>query len=73
MFREMIVENAFLYVYSSFEDDEIQKIRPRVIDNKEATRIANELGAWYDIYNEQEAPLLGRDPIITDQRKKKEL
>ena len=72
MFREMIVKNAFLYVYSSFEDDEIQKIRPRVIDNKEATRIANELGAWYDIYNEQEAPLLGRDPIITDQRKKKE-
>ena len=72
LFREMIVKNAFLYIYSSYEDDEIQKIRPRVINSKEATRIANELGAWYDIYNEQEAPLLGRDPKITDQRKAKE-
>lgn len=71
-FREMIIKNAFLYVYSACVDNEVQKIRPRVVDDKEATRIECELYSWYDTYNEQEAPLLGRQANIFDARSKKD-
>lgn len=70
LFRELIVKNAFLYIYSSCEDDDIKRIRQRVVNNEEASRIAKELRAWYDVYNEVEAPLLGREPNIIDNRSK---
>ena len=72
LFREMIIKNAFLYVYSACADDEVQRIRPRVVNNEEATRVENELSSWYDEYNEQEAPLLGHQANIVDNRTKKE-
>lgn len=71
LFREMIIKNAFLYVYSACADDEVQKIRPRVVNNDEATRVENELSSWYDAYSEQEAPLLGHQANIVDNRTKK--
>lgn len=72
LLREMIIKNAFLYVYSACADDEVQKIRPRVVNNEEANRIENALSSWYDAYNEQEAPLLGHQANIVDNRAKKE-
>lgn len=71
LFREMIINNAFLYVYSACADNEVQTIRPRVVDDEEATRIEHELEAWYDTYNEQEAPLLGNKVNIVDNRTNK--
>lgn len=71
VFRELILKNAFLYVYSACEDQSIQSVRPRVVDSKEAARIRDELGAWYDLYKDEEAPLLGREASIIDNRTKK--
>ncbi len=56
--KRWIVENAFLSVYSSEEDPEIQMIRPRVVDEKEFQRIQAETSSWHDVYREEEAPLL---------------
>lgn len=72
LFREMIINNAFLYIYSDRADEDIQRIRPRTVDKAEATRIEEALGSWYDIYNKQEAPLLGNKANITDNRTKKD-
>ncbi len=70
--RELIIKNAFLNIYCISKDDEISVMRPKMIDNQEATRISNEFEGWYDMYKREEAPLLGREPVIIDERTKRD-
>lgn len=56
--KRLISENALLSIFSSTEDPEIEKLRPRTVDESEFKRIQKETRAWYDLYWEEEVPLL---------------
>ena len=58
LIKRIIVEHAFLSVYTSEQDDEIPTIRSRTVDPIEYERIKKEFDEWYDKYQEEEVPLL---------------
>lgn len=54
----LIVRSAYLYIYSQTQDEEIPKMRPRLVDESEFKRIRNEFSEWHSKYREQEVPYL---------------
>lgn len=58
LIKRIIVEHAFMFVYASEEDDDIPKIRQRIVDLNEYERVENEYKEWYDKYMEKEVPFL---------------
>lgn len=56
--KKLIVEHAFMYVYSYVQDRDIQSFRPRTVDLDEYTRIKSEFEEWYKKYQEKEVPYL---------------
>ena len=56
--KKAIVNNALMYVYSSFADPEIEIIRSRMVNIEEFQRLQNEYHNWYNMYKDDEAPLL---------------
>ncbi len=71
LFKELIVRNSFLYIYSATEDSEIENLCPHTVDAEEANRIKKEMDSWYDVYKEQEVPYLNKRYHIVDHRTKK--
>jgi len=60
MIKNLIIHNAYLYVYSDFEDSNVPLLRPRYIDLETYNRIYTEQKNWYDVYKAQEGPFLHR-------------
>ncbi len=58
--KRIIINNAFLCVYSDRKDDEVELMRPRVVDETEYKRIHSQFSEWYSLYNSEEVPLLER-------------
>lgn len=56
--KEVIIQNAFLQVYSLEKDESIPLIRARTIDQDNFNRIHKEFDKWYESYLNEEAPLL---------------
>lgn len=56
--KEMIIGNAFMYIYSDCEDSSIPEYRHRVVDMEEFKRVQNEYKEWYKMYIDEEVPLL---------------
>ena len=54
LINKMIIENAFLQVYSTAPDLNIPKIRPRVVDEAEYKRIQEMLKSWHEVQTEGE-------------------
>jgi len=54
LINKMIIENAFLQVYSTAPDSNIPKIRPRVVDEAEYKRIQEMLKSWHEVQTEGE-------------------
>lgn len=59
--KEAIVNNAFMYVYSSIEDPEVSDIRKRIVDAAVFVRLKKEYASWYDAYKADEAPMLTKE------------
>ena len=66
--KKIIAEHAFMFVYASEQDKDIPVFRPRIVDLAEYNRVANEFEQWYDMYTEQEVPLLENRTINNEQR-----
>ena len=62
--KAIIVKNAFMYVYSCFEDPEIPTIRSRFVNEAEFVRLKREYASWYDKYKTDEAPMLTKERNI---------
>lgn len=56
--KRVILNNAFLQVYSVEKDDEIVDLRRRTVDCKSFNRIHKEFDTWYDSYKVSEVPML---------------
>lgn len=58
--RQVIVNNAFMYVYDSDKSGTIPAIRHRTVNIQEYNRLKEAFGEWFDKYKEIEGPLLNR-------------
>ena len=58
-----------MFVYASEQDEDIPVFHPRTVDLAEYNRVANEFEQWYDMYTEQEVPLLDNRLVNNMQRK----
>lgn len=67
--KKIIAEHAFMFVYASEQDEDIPVFHPRTVDLAEYNRVANEFEQWYDMYTEQEVPLLDNRLVNNMQRK----
>lgn len=56
--KELIVDQAFLYVFSNHEDIEIPKIRKRIVDESLYKQVNADFEKWYDYYIEREVPII---------------
>lgn len=56
--KALILNNAYMYVYSREEDDSIPHYRQRVVNEELFKKVMNEYSDWYDKYQEAEAPYL---------------
>ena len=56
--KNAIIANAFRYIYSSYEDEEIVKTRKRVVNLEEYNRLKKEFDNWYNKYKDIEVPIL---------------
>lgn len=54
LIRELIIKNAFLYIYHKQCDEIIPQIRPRAVDKEEYKRLHREYNNWYESYLTQE-------------------
>lgn len=66
---EAIVNNALMYVYSSFEDPSVVSIRSRVVDAEEFKRQKKQYADWYAKYKTDEAPFLTKKRAIKREQK----
>ena len=62
--KQAIVNNAYMFIYSSIEDSQIIGLRPRIVDKSEFNRLHAELSNWYSMYTQEEAPLLTKNPSV---------
>jgi len=60
MIKNLIIHNAYLYVYSDLEDPDIPVLLPRCVDLETYKRIYSEQKNWFDVYKSQEGPFLHR-------------
>ena len=58
----MIVKNSLLYVYSSFPDDDVISIKPRLVNNEEFERVKKQFSEWFISYEATEGPYLREMP-----------
>lgn len=58
--KRIIIQNAFLYIYSKEVDQDIADIRPRCVNLKEFNRIKDEFANLHDMYVEDEVPMILR-------------
>lgn len=56
--KKAIVQNGFFFIYNNYQDNDVQKIRTRTVDEKEYKRLEQEYGGWFDNYRDQEVPFL---------------
>lgn len=59
--KQVIINNAFMFIYSNSADEAIQASRERIVDLQEFQRIQNEFSEWYRKYKESEAPFLSKN------------
>lgn len=60
----VIVSNALMYVYSSYDNSELTAVRERTVDKLEFQRLQGQYTNWYSLYKKDEAPLLTRNRTI---------
>ena len=58
--KKAIVANAFRFIYSDFEDQEIVNMRERIVNLAEYKRLENQFENWYSNYKEMEVPILNK-------------
>lgn len=56
--QKVIIDNAFLLVFSDHEDPDTAQIRNRIVDEASYKRLNADYKNWYDSYKEQEVPML---------------
>lgn len=64
--KKIIINNAFMYVFSSNEDPNVETIRPRIVDREEYNRLNEELSKWHQQYIEEEVPILRQKPTLNN-------
>lgn len=69
--REAIILNAERYIYNPCPDNEIPRIRPRIVNEKEFKRIKQMYDSWHDVYIEKEGPTLNANKRIKGWPEKK--
>ena len=55
LIKQIIINNALVYVYSSLKDESIVQIRPRVVDEDSYKELINNSSEQYKKYREEEA------------------
>ena len=66
LIKEMIIKNAYLFIYSNHEDSTVHDIRKRVINVKKYDEISNVCDVQHELYIEKEGRLLNSNLIDVD-------
>ena len=56
--KKLIIDNAFRFVFSKYEDDYVVQYRERTEDESLYKEVEEQLNGWYDLYKETEGPYL---------------
>ena len=54
-----------MFIYSDHDDDDVIKMKKRIVDQSEYFRIQTEFSEWYSKYKTKEAQFLGKKRIAT--------
>ena len=63
--KRAIINNSFMFIYSDHDDDDVIKMKKRIVDQSEYFRIQTEFSEWYSKYKTKEAQFLGKKRIAT--------